>query len=116
MKRLFAIAAIAAGITFFSFDTQVSAYDHFGGHHGRIYNQYGQGGYGHGGAHAYAPSRGHGSHYGGTIYGSGYGYQPSYRGGYIQNRGSYSHGANYGHGGGLHLDVGRLHLGIGGHH
>ncbi len=111
MKRFLAVAVVFTGLALFAATPDASAADTFYGGHG-----YGHGGSsfysgGHGyssGYGHYAPSYGYGSHHGtilhnrGRWFGHRSGYAPVYR--------------SYGHGGGLHLGVGRIHLGTGGHH
>jgi hypothetical protein len=117
MKRFFTIAVVAAGLTLGFSASPASAFDNFhggyGGHHGG-HGSYVHSGYAHGGGHgyshggygyshgqvqSYAPDYGYHSGYGH----SSYGYQPSYRSGYAP---SYDHG----HGRGLHLDIGNVHV------
>lgn len=115
MKRFLMIAVAGAALTFALPASESKAADfYFGGGHG----------YGHVGGH-------HGSHHGGGYYGgsrSYYGHNsfrqrvaPSYNsyryGGYGHHGSSYRsyRPSHYGHGG-LHLDVGPLHLGLGRHH
>jgi len=118
MKRLLAIAFSAAAITLFVSAPTASAADYFHGHGGQhgSHSSHPHRGYGY-------PHSGHGhsSHHG---YG-GYSYTPSYQfGSNYRGRSSryptYSQGyggsRHYGHGGGLHLDIGRFHLGLGDHH
>jgi hypothetical protein len=123
MKRFLMIAFAGAALTFLIPSTEASAADvhHGGGHvynggHGYVGHSGGHSNYGHGytGGHGYYGGHGITGHgitgrYNATpYYGSAYGshYAPSYR--------SYRPGYS-GHGG-VHLDVGRLHLGFGGHH
>ncbi|MDV6031455.1 MAG: hypothetical protein F9B45_15430 [Phycisphaera sp. RhM] len=121
MKRFLTIVALAAGLAFVTSGSNAGAADYYGhgGHHrGHAFGHanYNQGsfGYGHYG-------RGYGAYGGGFNRGAIQSYRPNYnygpslnRGGFTplyQNR-SYGHAHNHG----LHLDIGRLHIGVGGHH
>jgi len=125
MKRFLMVAFTGAALTILIPSADATAADlHHGG--GRGYGG-GHGYVGHGGGH---DSSSHGysgrrANYGGhgitghsatsRYYGSGYGgYAPIYGGHYTPSYRPYRPTCR-GHGG-VHLDVGRLHLGVGGHH
>jgi opacity protein-like surface antigen len=121
MKRFLIIAAAVAALAVLTTSENAQASDYFsggngyggghgygGGYHGSVYrgghSNYGYGGYGHGGFRSVVPNR----H-------SGYGgYTPSYRAGHYAPK-HQSYRPSYRHGG-VHVDLGRLHFGVGGHH
>lgn len=114
MTRLLTLAALVAGLSLFASTSQAGDWYHGG--HGVHHGHHGGHGYAHGGGYAVAPHSGYGygGFYEGQPYGFGnrYGYQPRFRQGYAPRYRSYGHHQH----GGLHVDVGRLHFGLGGHH
>lgn len=114
MKRILAIAVVAATLSFVTSPSTASASDHHGGHHHARQHSYH-----HGHHQGY-----HSSHYrGGHGYGSGYRhgvispYAPSYRyragyGARPYGYGSGHHGRypSRGYGSGLHLDINGVHI------
>lgn len=123
MKRFLMIAVAGAALTILIPSGEAKAADHHfgrghgyvGGHHGGAYSRFG---HGYTGVHGFSRGLGHAGHRAVTpYYGSAYRhYTPRYHGGhhapaYRSYRPAYRHGH-----GGVHLDVGPLHLGVGGHH
>ncbi len=140
MKRLLAIAAIGAALTLFGTSTKASAADFYGGHGGQHsighhgysngigHQNYGHQNYGHqnyGHQNYGHQNYGHQNYayqnYGNRGYGNGYrsnrAIVPSYgySSGYAPSYGTHGRTSSYGHGG-LHLDIGRFHIGVGGQH
>lgn len=116
MKRCLMIALAGAALTFLIPSAKASAADaHHGG--GHVYNG-GLGHVGHGGSHSgYGYTGGHRYYGGHGITGHYYAtpfYGSAFRGHYAAGYRSYRT-ASRSHGG-VHLDVGRLHLGAGGDH
>lgn len=113
MKRLLTLAALVVGFSLVASTSEAGDWHHGG--HGVHHGHHGGHGYGHNGYGGSAYSNyGYGGYYGGQThgYGNAYGYQPRFRGGYAPRYRSYNRHQH----GGLHVDVGRLHFGYGGHH
>jgi len=117
MKRFFTIVALAAGLVFVMSGINAGAADYYrhGGHHGghANYNR-GSSVYGHYG-------QGYGAYGGGFNRGAIQSYRPNYNYGPSLNRGGFTplyrdRSYDHTHNNGLHLDIGRLHIGVGGHH
>ncbi len=122
MKRFLIIAFATVALTLVVTSGRASAGDHhYGGGHGYAgghgfpggHSRYGRGytgGYGHSGYGYSGYSRAT------PYYGSAYrGNAPSHGGGHYAPSYRFYRPVAGGHGG-VHLDVGRLHLGVGGHH
>lgn len=113
MKRLLTITALVVGLSFLPSTSEAG--DRFHGGHGVHHGHHSGHNYNHGGFGRSAYSNnGYGGYYGDQSYGygNGYGNQPRFQSRYAPAYRSYN---GHQHGG-LHVDIGRLHFGYGGHH